>query len=231
MIATSPVDCARSYRIIPSRFPPIDLFERVADPVDLSATLAAEALTNPRLRQEMGELDLVPTADRISGPGTSPIMAAFTHPNPDGSRFSDGSYGVYYAGMDKETAIRETVFHRERLLRFHPKIIEQTVSMRTYIGRVHGDFVDIRDLGETDPIYSPDRYDASQGFGGDRRSDNHWGIVYRSVRHPDGYCLAVFRPPACKPVIQGTHYDYHYRDGRIREVVELKKVGLDLETP
>ena len=32
-----------------------------------------------------------------AAPGASYVMAAFTHLNPKGSRFSDGSFGVYYA--------------------------------------------------------------------------------------------------------------------------------------
>jgi hypothetical protein len=79
------------WRIVPSRFPPIDLFERIADPADWDALIALESLTNDRIRDEVGDIALVPVAERISGPGSSVIMAAFTHPNPDGSRFSDGS--------------------------------------------------------------------------------------------------------------------------------------------
>src|SRR5690606_15574123 len=42
------------WRIIPSRFPPIQLFERVTEPEDLDAVFELEALTNPRLRDEAG---------------------------------------------------------------------------------------------------------------------------------------------------------------------------------
>ena len=87
------------YRIVPSRFPPIALFEAVADPADLDAVFLIEAMTNDRLREEAGDLALVPIEDRVSGPGTSPIMAAFTHLNPLGDRFTDGSYGVFYASL------------------------------------------------------------------------------------------------------------------------------------
>src|SRR5205823_14207484 len=80
-----------SHRTVPSRFPPVGLFVRVAAPEDLEAVFALEAMTNDRLREEAGELPLVAKEDRISGPGTTPIMAAFTHLNPEGSRFSDGS--------------------------------------------------------------------------------------------------------------------------------------------
>src|SRR5437660_11568940 len=84
-----------SHRLVPSRFPPIGLFDRVARPEDLDAVFAVEAMTNDRVRDETGQLALVPPDDRVSGPGTTPIMAAFTHLNPEGSRFSDGSFGVY----------------------------------------------------------------------------------------------------------------------------------------
>ena len=43
-------------------------------------------------------------------------MAAFTHLNPQGSRFSDGSYGVFYAGKERATAIAETRYHHGRFL-------------------------------------------------------------------------------------------------------------------
>jgi hypothetical protein len=104
------------YRIVPSRFPPVSLFERVADPADLEAVFQVEALTNDRLREQAGELALVAPEDRVAGPGTTPIMAAFTHLNPEGSRFTDGSYGVFYAALALETAIAETTRHRARFL-------------------------------------------------------------------------------------------------------------------
>jgi hypothetical protein len=94
-ISLSLVTWLPCWRIIPRHFPPIDLFERVADPADLETILALESLTNDRLREEVGALQLVPQQDRISGRGTSYIMAAFTHLNPAGSRFSDGTFRVF----------------------------------------------------------------------------------------------------------------------------------------
>jgi len=104
------------FRIVPSRFPPINLFEAVADPADLDAVYQIEAMTNDRLREEVGDISLVPPEDRVSGPGSSPIMAAFTHLNPEGDRFTNGTYGVFYAGRTIDTAIAETRYHRIRFL-------------------------------------------------------------------------------------------------------------------
>lgn len=70
------------------------MFDRIAKPADLEAVFAIEALTNPRLREELGVLRTVPKERRISGPGSTPVMAAFTHLNPEGRRFSDGTWGM-----------------------------------------------------------------------------------------------------------------------------------------
>ena len=90
-----------AYRAIPTRFPAINLFDRVAGEEDFEALYALEAMTNDRIRDEIGEITLVPPDERLFGPGSGPIMAAFTHPNPEGSRFGDGSYGVFYCAHDK----------------------------------------------------------------------------------------------------------------------------------
>ena len=43
-IPVSRVHWSSCYRVVPSRFPPIQLFERVVDPADLEAVFAIEAL-------------------------------------------------------------------------------------------------------------------------------------------------------------------------------------------
>ena len=79
-----------SYRLIASRYPIVGLYDRVADADDLEVVFAIEQLANPRIRDEIGELALVAPEERVTGPGAMPVMAAFTHLNPEGSRFSDG---------------------------------------------------------------------------------------------------------------------------------------------
>ena len=214
----------RAVRIIPSCYPPIGLFEEVADPEDLEAVFAVESLTNPRIRTEVGNLSLVPETDRISGPGTSPIMAAFTHPNTAGSRFSPGTYGVYYAADDEQTAVAETRYHRERFYHFQDAG-PQRVQMRAYIGEIEAEWVDLHGLRESRAdLYDLESYAASQPFGEARREEGAWGIVYHSVRRPDGGCLAVFRPPACRPVDQGPHYEYFYDGQQITHAVRLAEI-------
>ncbi len=70
-------------RIIRSLFPPIDLFEDIADPEDWPLLIAAEQKTNPRFMETLGALDLVAPARRVAGPGATYLMAPFTHVSPD----------------------------------------------------------------------------------------------------------------------------------------------------
>ena len=116
-IPTSRVVWPSARRIIRSRFPPIDLFEDLADPEDWPLLIAAEEKTNPRLMTTLGAIDLVPTNRRVAGPGATYLMAPFTHVSPDRpSRFSDGSYGVLYLAEQFETALFETMHHHARFM-------------------------------------------------------------------------------------------------------------------
>src|SRR3546814_15711257 len=106
--ATSWTPC---YRIIPSRFPPIGLFEKVADPDDLEAVFQIEAMTNDRLRDEVGLPALVPPEDRVSGHGTTPIMAAFIHLTTVVSRIIDGSFGLLSSVRTLHNVVATTLPH------------------------------------------------------------------------------------------------------------------------
>jgi hypothetical protein len=204
-----------SYRLVPSRFPPAGLFDRVASPADLEVALAAEQLTNERLRDEVGELRLVPPQERVSGPGSTPVMAAFTHLNREGSRFSDGSYGVYYAAREMDTAIAETAWHRARFLARTAEAPGE-VDMRCYLADIAADLVELRGYGRREPdLMDPDAYAASQAFARARREEGAGGIVFDSVRRPGGQCVAIFRPRLIGACRQGPHVCFIWDGARV----------------
>jgi hypothetical protein len=212
---------SQAFRIVPSRFPPVGVYDRIADPADLDAMFAIEALTNPRLREEAGALKLVPKEHRISGPGSTPVMAAFTHLNPEGSRFSDGSWGVFYAAHSVATAVEETAYHRERFL---AATAEQAcdVQMRCYRTRVDSRLHDIR--GGWKREHDPDSYAASVKLARALREAGSNGIVYDSVRHQDGECLAAFHPDVVAPCVQAQHLVYRWDGKRIAKVLEVSEM-------
>lgn len=215
------------WRIVPSRFPPISLFERVTDPDDLEAVLELESLTNPRLRDAVGSLRLVPPGDRISGPGTSVIMAAFTHLNPDGSRFSDGSYGVFYAADSLDTAIAETRYHRERFMAATAQG-RMELDMRVYLADLEGALHDLRGQAAAHPdVYHREAYAAGQQLARTLRRDGSNGIAYDSVRRKGGECVAVFRPPLLSNARQERHLCYLWDGRRIVTVYEKRELDSD----
>jgi hypothetical protein len=211
----------RAYRIVPSRFPPVGVFDAIADPDDLDAIHRIEALTNPRLREEWGELSNVPKPRRVSGPGSTPLMAAFTHVNPEGSRFSDGSYGVLYLAHQFETAVEETIYHREQFLAAtgEPPI---DITMRCYVSGVHGTLHDIR--GGWKAEHDPDNYAASRKLGEKLRKQDSNGVVYDSVRKAGGECAALFYPDLASPCVQGKHLIYRWDGEHIAQVLEVSAV-------
>jgi len=221
-IAVSHVEWFPCYRIIPSRFPPIDLFERIAPPEDWEALIALESLTNDRIRQEVGDVSLVPVKERMSGPGASVVMAAFTHLNPSGSRFADATFGAYYAAYDVETAIAETKFHREEFLRA-TKEAPISIEMRVYLADMAADLHDIRGRqAEMAEVYAPDDYGASQALARRVRAEGSAGIAYDSVRREDGECIALLRPKTLSNVRQGAHLLYKWNGVEIGQVYELR---------
>lgn len=177
-----------THRLVMSHFPPIDLFDDIADPRDWESLAVAQSRTNPQIYEEIGDPSLVPVDRRLSGEGASWVMAAFTHISPDrSSRFSDGSFGVYYAGDSLETALREHTFHISRFFRDTAMEPGWISEVRQLIGTVDTELVDLRQLG-FDHLLDPDiaTYPVSQAFAVDQKAQGRDGIVYPSLRHDGG---------------------------------------------
>jgi len=211
----------KQFRIIPSVYPPINFFENLVEPAEMEILWEIESLTNERLRQEAGDIFLVTPEDRISGPGSSIVMAAFTHTGRS-SRFTDGNYGIYYASLTLETAIQETVFHRERFLRA-TKEEACELSMRVYKGKIIKPLHDLK-APEFEIYHHPENYNASQQFGKFLREKKSWGVIYRSVRHLGGECIAAFRPPAISIPKPGAHLKYLWNSEKITEVINTQSI-------
>jgi hypothetical protein len=211
---------SKAYRAIPSRFPPVDLFERLYDdPADLELLAYIEGLTNDRLRDELGDISLVPPEERVLGSGATPVMAAFTHLAP--SRFTDGSFGVYYAGDTFEVAVAETSYHRARFLAATREPATR-IEMRTYLVKLDADLHDLRPA-RWSHVHTPDDYGPSQALGAELKRLGSNGVVYRSVRRKGGECVGAFRPKALKRyqassfTIQGPHFQLRWDGSRISD--------------
>jgi len=214
-------DWDKVHRLVPSHFPPIDLFENVEDPDELEIVFALEAMTNDRLLQEAGDLFLVPKEDRVSGPGTTPLMAAFTHVGI-ATRFTNGDFGVYYGAKTLKTAIEETIYHRELFLAATDED-DTELTMRCYINQIALEMHDVRG-DDFNHLYGED-YAVPQAFAKEMKESGSHGLLYDSVRDKGGECIAAFRPTALTPAIQGSHYRYLW-SGKKQKIEHVLEVSL-----
>ena len=103
------------HRIIPSRFPPVPLYERLGPPAIQAAAEAFEALTNPRLRA----LERLAQEGAATPKGTGPQnwnMAPFEYPNPEGTIFLSPAYKVLELVEGLTPALVVAVQRREDFL-------------------------------------------------------------------------------------------------------------------
>lgn len=210
-----------TWRIIPSNYPPIQIFEKCAKPEELEALYYLESLTNDRIQDEVGQLKRVPVGDRIAGPGSSVIMASFTHFGAS-SRFTDGSYGVYYAALDLNTAIEETRFWQARQMADSNEPPFERI-MRVYQAHTNpiNSVVDVR---KDKAAHLPDSYAYSQSLGREFKDAGDYGVYYRSVRNSGGECIGAFRPKLLKRARQGKHLRYCWDGESIFHIDEVRQL-------
>jgi RES domain-containing protein len=215
-------------RLIASRYPTAGLFDRVAAPSDIDAIIELEGWTNDRVSGELGILTAVPRDEWAVGRAMdSVVMAAFCHPRSGGGRFNGEDRGAWYAARTLETAIAEAIHHRTEELR-EVGGYETRVQMRVYLADFSARFHDVRDTVHESGRQSPwgalhDRsdYGASQRLGRQLLESDSNGVVYRSVRHESGECLACFRPRLVRNVRVGGHYEFRWEgqpEPRIRRL-------------
>ncbi len=216
-LRVSHVEWKGAIRIIRSAFPPIDLFEDIADPADWPLLISAEQKTNPRVMATIGNLDLVLVERRVGGNGASWLMAPFTHVSMDRpSRFTDGSYGVLYAGKSFETALFETIHHHARFMARTAEAPGWTSQFREIVMSVSAQLHDLsRSDAAASAVLDPGSHLASQALAMTLRAAGSDGLVYPSIRHAGGECVGLFYPDCASEPAQGRHLAYHWDGERI----------------
>jgi hypothetical protein len=213
-IAQATINWIPSYRVIANRFPAINFFERVAaDPADWDLLCAVEKLTDPSA--EPGDLSMLQIEDRLAGTGCGRILPSFTFYDPLGTRFSDDSFGAYYASFDLETAILETVHHRTIFMRATNQPA-QDLDQLLILADINGMMHDIRGMQSAFAnVYSLVDYSESQRFASALRIANSNGLAFNSVRNPTGECVAVWRARVISNAREEKHISYRWNGARI----------------
>jgi RES domain-containing protein len=147
-------------------------------------------------------------------------MAAFTHVNLAGSRFSNGEHGVFYAARERTTAIAETCHHHGRFLAATAQAATH-LPMRLYHVAIDARLHDLRPSGAVDDaVFDPADYAASQALGARLRAAGSAGVAYRSVRHAAGQCVGLFTPLGASACLHAAHLLYAWDGQRFSDVYE-----------
>lgn len=204
-VATTAIE-GEWYRLIPSRFPPVNVYERLGSPALTAGAQRLENLTNPRLASKRRLMDS-PALGHISPYRVQNWNhAPFAYLNPEGTHWLDAAFGALDLSKDPETALVVAIERREVFLtRTHEPPID--LDMRLLMTQVVGEFADFE---EHEPVASSE---VRRAIGRSIHQSGLAGILYRRADACRGRCLSVFRGDVLGQSIQSTHYKFVW-DGR-----------------
>lgn len=219
MLKRITIEGQQAYRLVNTKFPPTTLFDDVADEDEFQEVYAIQALTNPRVLNELGDLSLLPIDEIPFGiNGVNYAVAPFVHVNPDGSRFSHGLFGVLYLADSEPTAIAETRHHQNQWFRNIEGLHYDTIDMRCLKIKFSSAPLDAT---QKDDIHDPDDYSNSRSFGLKIKTKGEDGVQYRSVRNQGGTCWGLMSPRFVESAIQIKHFEFVFDGESISRVREL----------
>jgi hypothetical protein len=202
------------YRLIPSRFPPIDPYERLGSATVRALAAESEALTNPRqaskARLTKGTASLDERSPRLQNWNHAP----FTYKNPEGSHFLEPAYGVLEVAATVSAALAIAVHRREIFLsRTNEEAID--LDMRLLCTRIRGKFVDLTTL-------EPDTSQATRwAIGRELYEQGAKGVLFCRPQKPDAHFLAIFDGGLLERSVQETHYRFVWDGKAIKSVYDF----------
>jgi hypothetical protein len=204
---TTPLHQDDAHRLVPARYTEggESVFSRLGGDDDFLRDLfELEGATNERLLGEANLLPGVTIHELVFGiPNWHIVNAAFTHARPNGSRFNGSDRGAWYAGFALETSQAEVAFHFAEGLREVNWQEEETATYREYLADFRAEFHDIREDALYADCLAPDSHSASQRLAYELLQQGSAGVIYPSVRHSAGTCIACFRPALVSNVRKG----------------------------
>jgi len=206
------------YRLIPSRFPPVSIYEGLVANDLIDGLVEIENLTNPRLKA------IQRLTEAANGPGPNRLQnwnhAPFAYANPEGSLFFGADRPCLELALDRQTALAVSVMRRQRFL---ARTEEPAVGldMRMLSTPVTGVFLDLRPLGAQ--LGTVDRRSLGETVPGDVD-----GVLYSAPERPTGHCVAVLNGSTLGRTIQANHYRFLWNGRRMVSLYAFDDDGREL---
>ncbi|MDO4904951.1 MAG: RES family NAD+ phosphorylase [Lautropia sp.] len=147
------------------------------------------------------------------------------------SRFSDGSFGVWYGSDSVETTVHETAYHWYRNLLSDAGFerLEVVAERKVYSVRCEAALLDLRKAARRHPdLLHPSDYHACQSVGARIHREGHPGLLTPSVRRPTGENIAIFNPAVLSNPRHNCQLTYRIDGDRILVEKQPGEIWLDL---
>jgi RES domain-containing protein len=203
----SRVSQPRAVRLISNANHKPPVLERLAPTFGARSHLEAlESVTSGRQEaQQKGVPGIAPEA-MASGYGYQYVNAAFAYTRPNGNRFNPIDWGVWYCSFECETSLQEVAYHLTRAIQACGADFDNETRYLELLADFDAEFADFRDLEPRPDCLHEDvtiGYPAGQKLAAELRGAGLNGIVYPSVRHAAGTCIAAFWPGLIQNFQQG----------------------------
>lgn len=222
-------DHPAAHRLIPAAFADESVLESLPLPANVISDLTElDAATNERKLAERGWNLAIGPGELLYGvPEAHIVNAAFTHPGPFGGRFHDTRRGAWYAGAALDTSIQEVGYHKRMFLKAARIAERLSFDYQDFLADFSGEF-HFLDEPERAPCLQPEPvpqcYAPSQALAATLLHSGAAGIVYPSVRHPGGTCIACFRPALVFHPRRGKPYEISVA-ANAKEITAVERSG------
>jgi len=213
-----------TFRLIPSRFPPVNVYEGLIANDRQEEIVAVENLTNPRLRS-LNRLKQNAPADTTSDPRLQNWnLAPFAYGNPDGSVFFGEDRPCLEVALERQTALAVSVCRRQMFMEATNEA-PIGVDMRMLCTPVDGKFWDLRGLeGRLGSFSKQQLHDL-----GAQLPAIAQGILYHPSERPTGTCLAVVTGDVLQRAQQTVHFRYMWDGNCISQLYAFDKEGTPIK--
>lgn len=206
------------YRLIPSRFPTIDIYRRVAPRELWPLAAAVEMATNPRVRLKEKLTQGCERPNAIPPKLQNWNHAPFAYRDPAGSRFLGPEDGALDLSETVQTALAVSIRRRETFLA-DAGMPELDLEMRVLRHEVKGTFEDLTDLPEDMP------QESRWTLGKKLLDQGSGGVRFRWPHRPNGFGVSVFDGEMLGPSIQTQHYKFRWDGEQIYEIYNYRDDG------
>lgn len=134
------------------------------------------------------------------------------------SRFSDGTYGVWYGSDSIETTVYESAYHWYRGLLSDAGFDRMTViaERKVYSVACNAALLDFRKAADDHPdLLHPSNYAFCQSVGARIHREGHPGLLTQSVRRPAGENMAIFNADVLSNPRQNCELTYRLENDQI----------------